>query len=38
MAGTVLDKLDGGRVVVGLTATVGEDTVLSGARAVVRLP
>ena len=35
--GTVEDKLDGGRVVVGLTATVGEDRVLSGAKAVVRL-
>ena len=37
VSGTVEDKLDGGRVVVGLTATVGEDRVLSGAKAVVRL-
>ena len=40
--GRVEDKLDGGRVVVGLTATVGDGDaapkVLSGARAVVRLP
>jgi acyl dehydratase len=40
--GRVEDKLDGGRVVVGLTATVGDGEsagkVLSGARAVVRLP
>ena len=35
--GTVEAKLDGGRVVVGLTARVGEGEVLSGARAVVRL-
>ena len=35
--GTVEEKLDGGRVVVGLTARVGEGEVLSGARAVVRL-
>lgn len=35
--GTVEEKLDGGRVVVGLTARVGEGDVLSGARAVVRL-
>ena len=42
VSGTVEEKLDGGRVVVGLTATVGEgdgtQKVLSGARAVVRLP
>ena len=38
VSGKVEDKLDGGRVVVGLTATVGEDKVLSAARAVVRLP
>lgn len=36
--GTVEEKLDGGRVVIGLTARVGEGDVLSGARAVVRLP
>lgn len=35
--GTVEEKLDGGRVVIGLTARVGEGAVLSGARAVVRL-
>ena len=34
---TVEEKLDGGRVSVALTATVGEDKVLSQARAVVRL-
>jgi acyl dehydratase len=41
VTGTVEDKLDGRRVVIGLTATVGagEDIskVLSGAKAVVRL-
>ena len=37
VTGTVEDKLDGGRVTVALTATVGEDKVLSRARAVVRL-
>ena len=41
VTGTVEDKLDGGRVVVALTATVGEGDdsakVLSQARAVVRL-
>jgi acyl dehydratase len=41
VSGTVEEKLDDGRVVVGLTATVGEGDgaakVLSGARAVVRL-
>ncbi|MCU1674936.1 MAG: dehydratase [Frankiales bacterium] len=36
--GTVEEKLDGNRVVVGLTATIdGDAAVLSGARAVVRL-
>ncbi|GAC1611745.1 MAG: MaoC family dehydratase [Mycobacteriales bacterium] len=35
--GIVVDKLDGGRVVVDLTARVGGGDVLSGARAVVRL-
>ncbi len=34
----VEDKLDGGRVVVVLTATVGGSKVLMAARAVVRLP
>ena len=37
VTGTVEEKLEGNRVVVGLTARVGEDKVLSGARAVVRL-
>jgi len=37
VSGTVEDKLDGNRVVVGLTALVGEDKVLGGAKAVVRL-
>ena len=41
VSGKVEEKLDGGRVVVGLTATVGDgegaQKVLSGARAVVRL-
>jgi acyl dehydratase len=37
VSGTVEDKLDGGRVVLGLTARVGSDDVLSSARAVVRL-
>ncbi len=36
--GVVEEKLDDNRVVVGLTARVGEDEVLSAARAVVRLP
>jgi acyl dehydratase len=36
--GVVEQKLDDGRVVIGLTSTVGEDRVLSGAKAVVRLP
>ena len=34
---TVAEKLDGGRVRLQLTATVGEDTVLTSAEAVVRL-
>ena len=39
VAGRVEEKLDGNRVVVGLTATIeGGTQVLSGARAVVRLP
>jgi acyl dehydratase len=39
VAGRVEDKLDGNRVVVGLTATIeGGTQVLSGARAVVRVP
>jgi len=38
VSGVVEDKLDGGRVVVGLTATVGGSKVLAGSRAVVRLP
>ena len=38
VSGIVEDKLDGNRVVVGLTATVGEGKVLTGAKAVVRLP
>lgn len=38
VAGTVTEKLDGNRVVVSLTARVGESAVLSGARATVRLP
>jgi acyl dehydratase len=37
VSGTVEDKLDGGRVRVLLTATVDGQTVLSQARAVVRL-
>jgi len=38
VSGRVEDKLDGNRVVVGLTATIeGGTQVLSGARAVVRL-
>jgi acyl dehydratase len=38
VSGEVTEKLDGGRVRVLLTATIGEDTkVLSAARAVVRL-
>jgi acyl dehydratase len=39
VAGRVEDKLDDNRIVVGLTATIeGGTQVLSGARAVVRLP
>jgi acyl dehydratase len=37
VSGRVEDKLDDGRVTVALTATVGEDKVLTQARAVVRL-
>ncbi len=37
VAGTVEEKLDGGRVVVGLTATVDGSKVLAAAKAVVRL-
>jgi acyl dehydratase len=35
--GVVEDKLEGGRVVVALTATVGDTTVLGAARATVQL-
>ncbi len=39
VSGKVEEKLDGNRVLVGLTATIGGDTkVLMGAKAVVRLP
>ena len=38
VSGVVEDKLDGNRVVVGLTATVGDGKVLTGAKAIVRLP
>ena len=38
VSGTVEDKLDGNRVVLGLTARGGEAKVLTRARAVVRLP
>ncbi len=38
VSGTVEDKLDGNRVVLGLTARSGEAKVLTRARAVVRLP
>ncbi|HVF05371.1 MAG TPA: MaoC/PaaZ C-terminal domain-containing protein [Frankiaceae bacterium] len=37
VSGEVTEKLDGNRVVVTLTATAGDDTVLQGARATVRL-
>jgi acyl dehydratase len=37
VSGVVTEKLDGGRVVVQLTATVGGDKVLGQARATVRL-
>ena len=36
--GEITEKLDGNRVVVTLTTKVGDDTVLQGARATVRLP
>ena len=38
VSGVVEEKRDGGEVVVALTARVGDDKVLAGARAVVRLP
>ena len=38
VSGTVEDKLDGDRVVLGLIARSGEAKVLTRARAVVRLP
>ena len=38
VSGTVEDKLDGNRVVLGLTARSGAAKVLTRARAVVRLP
>ena len=38
VSGVVEDKLEGSRVVVALTATVGDSKVLSAAKAVVRLP
>jgi acyl dehydratase len=38
VSGTVEDKLEGNRVVLGLTARSGEAKVLTRARAVVRLP
>jgi acyl dehydratase len=38
VTGTIEDKLDGNRVVLGLTARSGEEKVLTRARAVVRLP
>jgi acyl dehydratase len=38
VAGEVTEKLDDNRVVVTLTATAGDDTVLQGARATVKLP
>jgi acyl dehydratase len=38
VSGTVEDKLDGNRVVLGLTARSGEAKVLTRSRAVVRLP
>ena len=37
VSGEVTEKLDGNRVVVTLTAKAGDDTVLQGARATVRL-
>jgi len=38
VSGTIEDKLDGNRVVLGLTARSGQEKVLTRARAVVRLP
>jgi len=38
VSGTIEDKLDGNRVVLGLTARSGEEKVLTRARATVRLP
>ena len=38
VTGTVAEKLDGNRVVLGLTARAGDAKVLTRARAVVRLP
>lgn len=38
VSGTVEEKLDGNRVVLGLTARSGDAKVLTRARAVVRLP
>ena len=38
VSGEVTEKLDGNRVVVTLTATAADQTVLQGARATVRLP
>jgi len=38
VSGTIEEKLDGNRVVLGLTARSGEAKVLTRARAVVRLP
>jgi acyl dehydratase len=38
VGGTVEEILDDGRVAVALTATVGDDKVLTQARAVLRLP
>lgn len=37
VSGEITEKLDGNRVVVTLTAKAGDDTVLQGARATVRL-
>ena len=37
VSGSVEEKLDGGRVRIGLTATAGDSKVLAGASAVVRL-
>jgi len=38
VTGTIEEKLDGNRVVLGLTARSGKEKVLTRARAVVRLP